>query len=109
MEQLILDRKFYHVSKSEMVFNMMNVIYMALRMCAFTEKTTFLCKDKCTLTNHTRRWTFSALRYAFLPKKVNGEKLDELLCDQKFKVVETGIVDIKIYLTVSLFSTLHEL
>ena len=30
---------------------------------AETEKTTFSCKDDCTLTKHTRRWTYSALRY----------------------------------------------
>ena len=28
-----------------------------------TEKTTFSCKDDCTLTKHTRCWTYSALRY----------------------------------------------
>ena len=68
-----------------------------------------LGQGTCSLTKNTRRWTFSALRYSFLLnclKKVNGEKLDELLCDHKFKVVETGIVDIKIYLRVSLFFTL---
>ena len=30
---------------------------------AETEKTTFSCKDDCTFTKHTRRWTYSTLRY----------------------------------------------
>jgi len=34
-------------------------------MRAQTEKTTFSCKDDCTLTKHTRHWTYSALRYFF--------------------------------------------
>ena len=61
--QLMLNRKWYQVSKPEMEFHMINIIYAALPMCAQTEKTTFSCKDDCTLTNHTRRWTYSALRY----------------------------------------------
>ena len=38
----------------------MNIIYAALCMSAQTEKTTFSCKDDCTLTKHTGRWTYSA-------------------------------------------------
>ena len=52
-EQLILDQKFYHVSKPEIVFNMMNIIYVALPMCAYTEKTTFSCKDDDCRALHT--------------------------------------------------------
>ena len=37
-------------------------------MRAQTEKTTFSCKDDCTLTNRTRRWTYSALRHFFCNK-----------------------------------------
>ena len=36
---------------------------MALPMRAQTEKTTFSCKDDCTLTKHTWHWTYSALQY----------------------------------------------
>ena len=32
---------------------------------AETEKTTFSCKNDCTLTKRTWRWTYSALRYFF--------------------------------------------
>ena len=39
---------------------MMNIIYAALSLCAQTEKTTFSCKDDCTLTKHTWRWTYSS-------------------------------------------------
>ena len=53
------------MSKPEMEFHMINVTYVALHMHAETEKTTFSCKDDCTLTKHTRRWTYSALRYFF--------------------------------------------
>ena len=49
-----------------MEFHMINITYVALHMRAQTEKTTFSCKDDCTLTKHTRRWTYSALRYFFL-------------------------------------------
>ena len=49
-----------------MEFHMINITYAALYMRAQTEKTTFSCKDDCTLTKHTRRWTYSALRYFFL-------------------------------------------
>ena len=45
MGQLILNRKCYQVFKPEMEFNMLNIIYVALRMCTHTEKTTFKCKD----------------------------------------------------------------
>ena len=38
--QLILDWKYYQMSKPEMEFNMMNIVYVALRMFAHTEKTT---------------------------------------------------------------------
>ena len=48
-----------------MEFHMINITYAALHMRAETEKTTFSCKDDCTLTEHTRRWTYSALRYFF--------------------------------------------
>ena len=34
-------------------------------MRAQTKKPTFSCKDNCTLTTRTRRWTYSALRYIF--------------------------------------------
>ena len=34
-------------------------------MRAQTEKTTFSCKDDCTLTKDTWRWTYSALRNFF--------------------------------------------
>ena len=45
---------------------MINITYAALHMRAQTEKSTFSCKDDCTLTKHTRRWTYSALRNFFL-------------------------------------------
>ena len=32
--------------KPEMEFNMMNIMYVALRMCTHTEKMTVLCKDE---------------------------------------------------------------
>ena len=44
----------------KMEFQMKNIIYKALPMCAQTEKTAFSCKDDCTLTKHTQRWTYSA-------------------------------------------------
>ena len=34
-------------------------MYVALSIHAQTEKTTFSCKDNCTLTKHTGRWTYS--------------------------------------------------
>ena len=40
--------------------HMINIIYVALPMGAQTEKTTFSCKDDCTLTKHTWCWTYSA-------------------------------------------------
>ena len=46
-----------------MEFHMINITYAALHMRAQTEQTTFSCKDDCTLTKHTWRWTYSALRY----------------------------------------------
>ena len=48
-----------------MEFHMINKTYVALHMSAKTEKTTFPCKDDCTLTKHTRRWTYAPLRYFF--------------------------------------------
>ena len=39
---------------------MINIIYAALPTHAQTEKTTFSCKDDCTLTKHTRCLTYSA-------------------------------------------------
>ena len=56
------------MSKPEMEFHMINITYAALHMRAQTKKTTFSCKDDCTLTKHTRRWTYSALRYFFVMK-----------------------------------------
>ena len=58
--QLMLNRKWYQGSKPEMEFHMMNIIYAALSISAQTEKTTFSCKDDCTLTKYTGRWTYSA-------------------------------------------------
>ena len=49
-----------------MELHMINITYAALHMSAQTEKTKFTCKDDCTLTKHTRRWTYSALRYSFV-------------------------------------------
>ena len=43
-----------------MEYDMMNILYAALPMSAQTEKTTFACKDNCTLRKHTLRWTYSA-------------------------------------------------
>ena len=50
----------YQVSKPEMEFHMIDIIYVALSIGAQTEKTTFSCKDDCTMTRHTRCWTYSA-------------------------------------------------
>ena len=44
--------------------------YDKYNMRAETEKTTFSCKDDCTLTKHTRRWTYSALRYFLAGKAI---------------------------------------
>ena len=52
MGQLILNRKCYQVFKPEMEFNMLNIIYVALRMCTHTEKTTFKCKDSYWTTDN---------------------------------------------------------
>ena len=49
--------------KPDMEFHMMNIIYAALSISAQAKKMTFSCKDDCTLTKHTRPWTYSALRY----------------------------------------------
>ena len=43
-----------------MEFHMINIIYAALSIRAQTEKTTFSCKDDCTMTRNTRCWTYSA-------------------------------------------------
>ena len=43
-----------------MEFHSIHIIYAALSICVQTENTTFSCKDNCTLTKHTRRWTYSA-------------------------------------------------
>ena len=43
--QLILNRKYYQVSKKEKELHMVNIIYAALLMRAQTEKTTFSYKD----------------------------------------------------------------
>ena len=56
----MLNRKWYQGSKPEMEFHMINIIYGALSISAQTEKTTFSCKDDCTLTKPTGRWTYSA-------------------------------------------------
>ena len=45
MGQLKINQKYYQVSKPEIEFNMMNIIYMLLRMYMHREKTTFICKD----------------------------------------------------------------
>ena len=66
--QLMSNRICYQVSEPEMEFPMIDIIYTALPMHAQTEKTTFSCKDNCTLTKHKRHWTYSALQY-FSPKK----------------------------------------
>ena len=55
---------FFWLPLMEMEFHMINM-YTALPMCAETEKTTFLCKDDCILTKHTRRWTYSPLRLQY--------------------------------------------
>ena len=63
--QLMLNRKSYQVSKPEMDFHMINIIYAALPMRAQTEKTTFSCKDDYTFKKQTWGWTYSALQYLF--------------------------------------------
>ena len=78
--QLILNRKCYQVSKPEMELLMIHEIHAALLMHAKTEKTKFFMQRRllqsftyvlewrpgtCTLTKHTRRWTYSALRHFF--------------------------------------------
>ena len=63
--QLMLNRKWYQSFKPEMEFHMINIMYVALPMCAQTEKTTFSCKDECILTKHTQRWTYSPLRLQY--------------------------------------------
>ena len=58
--QLMFNRKWYKASKLEMEFHKINIIYAALSIRARIEKTTFSCKDDCTLTKHTGRWTYYA-------------------------------------------------
>ena len=65
--QLMLDWKWYQASKLEMEFQRINMMYAALPMRA---PMTFSCKDGCILTKHTRRWTYSALRYFFNPSLI---------------------------------------
>ena len=65
--------KLYQASKLEMEFHMINMMYTELLMRAKTEKTTFSCKDNCTLTKHTRCWTYSALQYFFSPLYFSAE------------------------------------
>ena len=57
---------------------MMNMMYAAFPMRAQTEKTTFSCKDDCTLTKHTRRWTYSPLhlQYDLCRTSYNGDCVD---------------------------------
>ena len=43
--QMMLNRKCYQVSKPEIEFHMMDIMYAALHMRAHTKKTTFSCKD----------------------------------------------------------------
>ena len=43
-----------------MEFHIIDMIYAALSICAQADKTIFSCKDDCTLTKHTGRWTYSA-------------------------------------------------
>ena len=64
--QLMLNRKLFQDSKPEMEFHMINIIYAEFSIRAQTEKTTFSCKDDCTLTKHTGRWTFSAKDFKIL-------------------------------------------
>ena len=42
---------------------MINIMNVALSIHTQTEKAKFSCKDDCTLTKHTRYWTYSALQY----------------------------------------------
>ena len=63
----MLNWKWYQASNMEIEFNIINMMYAALPMLAQTEKTTFLCKDDCILTKHSRCWTYSALRYFHYP------------------------------------------
>ena len=73
--QLMLNRKWYQGSKPEMEFHMMNIIYAALSISAQAKKTTFSCKDDCTLTKHKWCWTYSALRYFFILNKPEEKRV----------------------------------
>ena len=70
--QLMLNRKWYQLSKPEMEFHMINIIHEALPMFAQTEKTTFSCKDDCKWTRHTWRWAYFTLRYFSFLKPLHG-------------------------------------
>ena len=71
-----------------MEFHMINITYAALHMCAQTEKTTFSCKDDCTMIKHTRRWMYSALQYFLTP---NGH---------------LGLINICIFITTYIIQTI---
>ena len=62
--QLMLSRKWNQASKPEMELHMENIMYTALLTHAQTEKTTFSCKDDCTLTKHTWRCTYYSRDFA---------------------------------------------
>ena len=62
----MLNRKRYHASNLEMEFHMINIIYAALSIRAQTEKTTFSCKDDCTLMKTTRGWKYYARDFEIL-------------------------------------------
>ena len=47
-------------------------------MCAQTEKTTFSCKDDCTLTNYTWHWTYSALWFFLVIEVIEVDELKEV-------------------------------
>ena len=78
--QLILKRICYWVSKPEMELHMINTIYVALPMCTNRKNDIFMQRrlvqsftymrewgqQTCTLTKHTRRWTYSALRHFYI-------------------------------------------
>ena len=61
----MLSWKWYQVSKLEMEFYMINMMYAALPMRTQTENITFSCKDNSTLRKHTWHWTYLPLRYFF--------------------------------------------
>ena len=79
--QLMLNLIWYQGSKLGMEFHMINILYVALSMHAQTEKTTFSCKDDCTLTKDKRCWTYSALWYFYFspgtPWNTSGAILEQ--------------------------------